>query len=490
MTHSVGHNAVMNVILVASNTLATMITVPYVSRVLTVEGNGAVSFAQSTAVWFQVFCVIGIASYGIRECARVRDNKRQLSILTLELLEIICACTAMSLTVFALTILFIPAFRANSLLMWVFLVNALLSAFGVEWFYQATEDFNYIVIRSVIIKILSVILIVLFVKKPEDYIIYGTLLAFGTCANNVFNIIRLVKLIRIPRNFQICKLHPSRHFKSLSYFTVMNVATSMYLSFDTILLSVLAPGNYQTGLYQLAAKLKSFILTAITAIVNVITPRMSYLTRDGESGEYTLLLKQSFSFLFTLSLAIGTYMIVYASPLVVFISSEQFIDAVPSVRIAGLIIFVVSLSNILGPLILIPNNREKVFSIACLVSMPVSLLINLLLDGHYGAIGASIALLCAETVSFLIQAWACRKELKNDINLMDLGRSIAACAVAVLMSILYLTLLPLKSSFLTLLGSIPVFGLTWSIMLIIFKEPAMTLVLRKLIPVHAKHRKH
>ena len=270
----------------------------------------------------------------------------------------------------------------------------------------------------------------------------------------------------------------------------MNVATSMYLSFDTILLSVLAPGNYQTGLYQLAAKLKSFILTAITAIVNVITPRMSYLTRDGESGEYTLLLKQSFSFLFTLSLAIGTYMIVYASPLVVFISSEQFIDAVPSVRIAGLIIFVVSLSNILGPLILIPNNREKVFSIACLVSMPVSLLINLLLDGHYGAIGASIALLCAETVSFLIQAWACRKELKNDINLMDLGRSIAACAVAVLMSILYLTLLPLKSSFLTLLGSIPVFGLTWSIMLIIFKEPAMTLVLRKLIPVHAKHRKH
>ena len=83
----------------------------------------------------------------------------------------------------------------------------------------------------------------------------------------------------------------------------MNVATSMYLSFDTILLSVLAPGNYQTGLYQLAAKLKSFILTAITAIVNVITPRMSYLTRDGESGEYTLLLKQSFSFLFTLSLA-------------------------------------------------------------------------------------------------------------------------------------------------------------------------------------------
>lgn len=489
MSRSIGHNAVMNVVLVASNTLATMITVPYVSRVLTVEGNGAVSFAQSTAIWFQVFCVIGIASYGIRECARVRDNRERLSILTLELLEIISVCTALSLIAFALSILFIPAFRANGLLMWVFLINTLVSAFGVEWFYQATEDFNYIVVRSVIIKILSVILIVLLVRKSEDYVIYGILLAFGTCANNVFNIIRLTRLIHLPKDFRLSDLHPSRHLKALSYFTVMNIATSMYLSFDTILLSVLSPGNYQTGLYQLAAKLKSFILMAITAIVNVITPRMSYLTRDGESGEYISLLKQSFSFLFTLSLAICAYMIVFARPVVIFISSDQFIDAVPSVRIAGLVVFVVSLSNILGPLILIPNNREKTFSIACLASMPVSLLLNLVLDGHYGAVGASIAILCTECVSFFIQAWACRKELKKDISVREISKSIIACAVAVLASILQLNFLPSDSSIITLLESIPIFGLTWVVMLILLKEPSMRLITNKITQTHPRHSK-
>lgn len=479
----------MNVILVASNTLATMVTVPYVSRVLTVQGNGSVSFAQSTAIWFQVFCVIGIASYGIRECARVRDNREKLSILTIELLEIIGVCTILSLTAFALANLFIPAFRANGILMWIFLVNTLVTAFGVEWFYQAIENYDYIVIRSVVIKVLSVILIVLLVKKPEDYIIYGALLAFGTCANNVFNIIRLISLIRLPKDFRINDLHPTKHLKALSYFTIMNIATSMYLSFDTILLSVLSPGNYQTGLYQLAAKLKSFILMAITAIVNVITPRMSYLTKDGENSEYTSLLKQSFSFLFTLSLGISAYMVIYAEPLVIFISSKQFIDAVPSVRIAGLVIFVVSVSNILGPLILIPNNREKTFSIACLAAMPVSLVLNMLLDGTYGAVGASISILCTEITSFIIQAWACRRELKDDVSWKDLSRSIGACAMATVISLLYLRFIPLESAFLTLLGSIISFALVWAIGLLILHEPAMMLVVRKFIPPHAKHRK-
>ena len=490
MARSVGHNAIMNVSLVASNALATMITVPYVSRVLTVAGNGSVSFAQSTANWFQVFCTIGVASYAVRECARVRDDRNKLSILTLELLVVIGVCSAVSLSGFAAANCFIPAFRSNGVLMWIFLANVFLTAFGVEWFYQATEDYDYIVIRSIVIKVVAVALIVLFVKTPEDYILYGLLLALGTSANNIFNIVRLVRLIQLPQGFGIRDLHPIRHLKALSYFTIMNISTSMYLSFDTILLSMLAPGNYQTGLYQLAAKLKTLILTAITAIVNVITPRLSYLTKDGISGKYTSLLRLSFSFLLTFSLAIGAYMIVYAEPMVVFISSKRFLDAVPSVRIAGAIIFIVSVANILGPLILIPNNREKIFSIACLTAMPASLILNVLLDGRYGAIGASIALACTELVSLLVQIWACRKELRSIVTVKPLAKSIIPSAAASAASLAYLEFGPTPSAFMTLLVGTAIFGLVWAIGLLTVQEPTAMLVLRKFLPERGKHVNH
>lgn len=487
MARSVGHNAIMNVSLVASNALATMITVPYVSRVLTVAGNGSVSFAQSTANWFQVFCTIGVSSYAVRECARVRDDRKKLSVLTLELLVVIGVCSAVSLSAFAAANCFIPAFRANGVLMWIFLANAFLTAFGVEWFYQATEDYDYIVIRSVVIKVLAVALIVLLVKTPEDYILYGFLLALGTSANNLFNIVRLARLICLPEGFGIHDLHPVRHLKALSYFTIMNISTSMYLSFDTILLSMLAPGNYQTGLYQLAAKLKTLILTAITAITNVITPRLSYLTKDGINGKYTSLLKLSFSFLLTFSLAIGAYMVVFAEPMVIFISSERFIDAVPSVRIAGVIIFIVSVANILGPLILIPNNQEKIFSIACLTAMPVSLILNVLLDGRYGAIGASIALACTELVSLLVQIWACRKELHAIVTIKVLAKSVLPCCAAIVASLAYLKVIPSLSAFLTLLGGTAIFGLVWVIGLLFVRESTAMLALHKFLPQHGKH---
>ena len=132
--HSVKFNAVMNIALTASNTLVALITVPYATRVLSVSGYGDVGFAQSVSSWFSVFCIMGISVYGVRECARVRDNPVRLAITVKELLCILTVTTVASLIVYAACILLVPAFRADATLLWIFFVNALLVSYGVEWF--------------------------------------------------------------------------------------------------------------------------------------------------------------------------------------------------------------------------------------------------------------------------------------------------------------------------------------------------------------------
>lgn len=78
----------MNVVLSMSAFIFPLITFPYVSRVLMPTGTGLVSFANSIIAYFALFAQLGIPTYGIRACAKVRDDKEKLSKVVQELLII------------------------------------------------------------------------------------------------------------------------------------------------------------------------------------------------------------------------------------------------------------------------------------------------------------------------------------------------------------------------------------------------------------------
>jgi len=76
---SIRKNFIMNAILAASTFVFPLITFPYISRVLLVTGTGRVSFATSLIAYFMMFAQLGIPTYGIRACAKVRDNREELT---------------------------------------------------------------------------------------------------------------------------------------------------------------------------------------------------------------------------------------------------------------------------------------------------------------------------------------------------------------------------------------------------------------------------
>lgn len=71
-------NFVMNAILTMSQFLFPLITFPYISRILLPTGTGKVSFATSVVSYFALFAQLGIPTYGIRACAKVRDDRKAL----------------------------------------------------------------------------------------------------------------------------------------------------------------------------------------------------------------------------------------------------------------------------------------------------------------------------------------------------------------------------------------------------------------------------
>ena len=85
---SIKLNFIMNAILTVSSFLFPLITFPYVSRILLPEGTGKVSFATSVVTYFMMLSQLGIPMYGIRACAKVRDDREALSRTVHELLVI------------------------------------------------------------------------------------------------------------------------------------------------------------------------------------------------------------------------------------------------------------------------------------------------------------------------------------------------------------------------------------------------------------------
>lgn len=430
-THSVKFNAVMNILLTASNMLVNVITIPYVTRTLSVEGYGDVNFAYSVSTWLSAFCLVGIPLYGVRECARVRDNKNRLIKTVCELLGIITIFTVCVLSLFAIAIFVLPQFKRLAPLMWIFFISTLLLSYGVEWYFQAVEDYQYITIRSVIFKLISLVATLLFVRKTDDWYIYGIILALVMVGNNLLNLIRLFQVIPLKKN--IYKLNFRKHLKPLFSFAVLSIATSFYNAFDTVLLGILTT-NREVAFYQLASKLRSVLGTVINAIIGVLIPRLSYYAKNNISN-YSSLLKKSIIIILNLCCGASLYLAVYAKPAVIVISSDKYIEATLSIRIISIAFLFSCLSYFIGLCILTVFDREKKLAQANLIGVPISICLNVLLDPALGATGAAISILIAEFFILVLQIHSAKDIILSVYSLRLLTKDLICHIIAFIISV-------------------------------------------------------
>ena len=109
--NSIKFNFIMNSLLTISSFIFPLITFPYVSRILLPEGTGKVSFVTSVVTYFNMFAQLGIPTYGIRACAKVRDDKEELTRTTQELVIINFVMSVISYTVLAVALMLVPRLR-------------------------------------------------------------------------------------------------------------------------------------------------------------------------------------------------------------------------------------------------------------------------------------------------------------------------------------------------------------------------------------------
>lgn len=467
----------MNFILTMSNFIFPLITFPYVSRVLLPVGTGKVAFATSIVSYFSMVGMLGIPTYGIRACAKVRDDKDKLSKTVQEIVVINSIAMGLSLVIYLIAIAFVPRIAQDKTLFMINIATLVFNLIGCEWLYKALEQYYYITIRSIILKFVSLILMFFMVHQKSDYVIYGAITILASVGSNFFNLINLRKFLNL-------KWYPNmnlyQHIKPIFSFFMMTIATTIYTNLDSVMLGFMK-GDEAVGYYNAAVKIKTILVSLVTSMGTVLLPRLSFYIKEGREKEFKELTIRSLQFVCFISIPLWIYFTLFAKEGIYFLSGNAYTGSIVPMQLIMPTLFLIGISNLLGIQILVPLDRENDVLKSVTLGAVVNIIINSICIPKYGASGAAFGTLIAELFVTSYQVYVLRDFLKSIMSNVKIIKNIFATLLASVAAVLLAQHFGGDlSSFLTLLSSAAIFGLIYVLVGLLIKEEFTTYVTQNL----------
>lgn len=397
-------NYIYNLSLSVVNILFPIVSFPYASHLLGPTGIGKVQFIVSFAMYFSLTAALGIPIYGINETAKAKTDKKALSLVFSELTTIYCITSLLLTALYCLVIYTVPFFEASRPLYLYAGIIVLISFFYLDWFYSGIEAFGLITLRSVVVKLLSLVGLYFFVKTATDYKQYLLITIFSITGNNI------ISFFMIGRNtsFTFSGLNLYKHLKPLLYIFSTTVAASIYTYLDTVLLGFLS-GDHAVGLYTAGVKLTRVVLPLVTAIGAVAVPRITTAMHEGNFSTTQEILDRAFHFVVLLSVPSMVGLMAMAPEFILVFSGQQFAAATTCMQILAALPVLVGFGYFFAFLVLVPGGKNKEMFLSVAAGVIVFFLLNFLLVPFFRETGTAIANIATELIVTLLYFYFARK---------------------------------------------------------------------------------
>ena len=339
------------------------------------------------------------------------------------------------MTFYILAIFIIPRLRTNLNLFLVGIPFLLSSSFLFEWLYQGLENFKYITKRSIAIKVIYAISVVLFIHSPEDYYLYFCLTTLTWVVNSIINILHAKKYV----NFTLKGLEIKRHLKGVFSLGMFKIMTSMYTTFNILFLGFVCDDT-EVGYYYTSTKLFYIILGVLTAFTSVMLPRMSYLATQNDKTEFKRKINNSFELIFACAMPLSIYCILFAPQIIAILTGSGFEGAILPMRIIMPLVFITGISQIYMIQIITPLKKDNVLMFGSCIGAFVAIIVNILLVKEYGAIGSAIVLICSEICCLFVSfVYSTYKQIIK-FPYIKFAKSIMLCSIYLLVGYFILKL--------------------------------------------------
>ena len=327
-------NIVKNIVMLYGLSIAKivlpLITLPYLTRVLSVDTYGTVSYVKTVMTYLQLTVDFGFMLSGTKDIVEGKKEGKDIGKITGDILlaRIILGVIAF-IVLLGLTIM-LPILRENIVYVLLSYVPVFLSIFLFDYLFRGLEEMQVITIRFVVMKGVAAILTFVFVRNDAQIIWISLLDCLGSvCA------VGLVWIEINKRNIQIRLVSVTCSLKKLAesaiYF-VSEMATTAFGALNTVLIGAF--------LEKTDVAYWSLCITMVSAVQSMYEPINSGVYPDMVKNRNFKVIKRTLS-IFLPIVAIGCiFTILVAKYALLIVGGEQYVEAASILRALTPVLFI------------------------------------------------------------------------------------------------------------------------------------------------------
>lgn len=420
-------NTIFKSLLNVVNIVVPLIIGPYIIRLLDVDLYGTYNRVLSEFQVFMVFASFGVYTLGVREISKVRDDEKKVSKLFTNLFVISLMSNLLIMVIYILYVILTSSGTAQ-MIYFVLNIQIIANIFYVEFVNEALENYKFITIKSIIVKIIYLISILLFIKNPDDVVIYAIVVSATIFLNNIISFIYAKSKIK----FDFSNLKFKKYIKPLLAVLVISNVELLYGQLDRVLLGKFV-SDVSVTVYYTAYYLVSTLASIPYSIINVSIPRLSYILKNETQEKYEEKLANSISSLLFIIVPMCLGVFVLSKEIVILYAGEKYTNITIPLMVACISRIFISLESVMNNLVMYPNDKEnRILKITALCGVS-NLCVNFLLIGLniFNPITALVTTGLAELSVFIIHYNYAKRKMKINVNIFT-GKNITYIVLSLL----------------------------------------------------------
>lgn len=249
-----------------------LITLPYLTRVLSKDVYGTVSYVKALMSYVQLVIDFGFIYSAVKDIVKINGKKEETDRIisnTVFAKLFLAVCSFVVVLILALTL---PILKGNMLFVVLSFGTPLLSIFLFDFLFKGIEKMHFTTISFVVIKLLSTLLVFLFVKNDSDIVLIPLFDIAGSLIAVAISVFAMIK-----NGYSFKKPSFSESFKALkvsSTYFVNVIASTAFGIMLTLLIGIFIPNGTEISYWAVSMQLVGAVQAFYTPISDGIYPYM------------------------------------------------------------------------------------------------------------------------------------------------------------------------------------------------------------------------
>lgn len=378
-----------------------LVTLPYLTRVLSKDNYGMVSYVKAVMQYMQMVVDFGFILSTTKDIVNARIDKKKIAVIVGDTLLAKLMLASISFIVLVIMIITIPILRQNYVFTILSFITVALTCFLMDFLFRGLEEMQIITERYILMRSISALLTFVCVKGDED-LLYIPILDIVSSIIAIVLVLNEMKKRNIKIEITGIKNAWKKLKESAVYF-LSNMASTTFTALNTILIGFFIDAK-QVAEWSICMQMVSAVQAMYTPIADGIYP---YMVKNKDLSLFTKMVRK-FMLLVTAGCIFTFFVAKYA---LLIIGGEKYVSAVPLLRTFIPLLFFSFPSILFGWPALGAIGKEKETTLTTIITafLQIGGLLILLLIGQFNVINLAFLRGFTEACMFAMRYRYCKK---------------------------------------------------------------------------------